>query len=118
MKQEPYEMDETRRLTVLASIREHCQYKSWPLLAAHVRTNHVHVILEATHPPEKILTELKAYASRKLNQVGMDTPDRRRWSRHGSTRYLWKREEVETAIVYVADRQGNPMAMYVNERTW
>ena len=68
--------------------------------------------------PEKILNELKAYASRKLNQAGLDAPDRRRWARHGSTRYLWKRDEVESAIGYVADWQGDPMAVYVNELRW
>ena len=84
----------------------------------HVRTNHVHVVVEAPVTPERVLIELKAYASRKLNESGLDTSERRRWSRHGSTRYLWQREEVEAAIVYVADHQGNPMAMYVNERRW
>jgi REP element-mobilizing transposase RayT len=118
MTQEAYEMDEARRLSVLASIREHCEYRRWPLLAVHVRTNHVHVVVDAPVAPEKVLNELKAYASRMLNQAGLDKSDRRRWARHGSTRYLWKREDVEAAIVYVADHQGDPMAMYVNERRW
>ena len=118
MNQEPYEMDEARRRNVLASILEHCQHRNWRLLAAHVRTNHVHTIVDAPVTPEKVLNELKAYASRMLNKIGLDSPDRRRWSRHGSTRYLWKREDVEAAIVYVADHQGNPMAMYVNEDRW
>jgi REP element-mobilizing transposase RayT len=84
----------------------------------HVRTNHVYVVVDTPVTPEKVLNELKAYASRMLNQIGLDGRDRRRWSRHGSTRYLWKREEVEAAVVYVADRQGNPMAVYVDERRW
>src|SRR5450432_793107 len=75
MTQEPYEMDESRRQSVLASIRQHCEYRHWPLLAAHVRTNHVHVILETLDPPEKTLNELKAYARRRLNQMGFDGPD-------------------------------------------
>jgi hypothetical protein len=87
----------------------------WPV---HVRTNHVHVVVDAPVAPEKVLNEFKAYASRRLNQIGLDNADRRRWSRHGSTRYLWKREEVESAIGYVADRQGDPMALYVNEGRW
>jgi REP element-mobilizing transposase RayT len=118
MKQEPYEMDGQRRHNVLAAIREHCEYRCWNLLAAHVRTNHVHVIIEASVAPEKILNELKAYASRKLNQAGLDISDRRRWTRHGSTRYLWKLDEVEAAIGYVAYQQGDPMALYVNEFRW
>ena len=118
MTQERYEMDEPRRKCVLGAILEHCEYRSWPAIAAHVRMNHVHVVMDANEAPEKVLNELKAYASRKLNQVGLDGADRRRWSRHGSTRYLWKRIDVEAARTYVADRQGEPMALFVNEHPW
>jgi REP element-mobilizing transposase RayT len=118
MAQGPYELDEPRRACVLDAVLQHCEYRNWPLLAAHVRTNHVHVIVDATVAPEKVLNELKAYASRRLNQIGLDTPDRRRWARHGSTRYLWSRDEVGAAVVYVADRQGDPMAVYVNQGSW
>lgn len=78
----------------------------------------MHVIVDAPVAPEKILNEFKAYASRRLNLIGLDTPERRRWARHGSTRYLWNRDDVEAAIAYVADGQGNPMAVYVNEGSW
>ena len=118
MRQDIYEMDEARRLAVLAAVRQHCECRNWLLLAVHVRTNHVHVVVDAPVAPEKALIEFKAYASRHLNRIGLDPPDRHRWSRHGSTRYLWKREEVENAIAYVADRQGDPMALYVNEHRW
>jgi hypothetical protein len=55
-------------------------------LAAHVRTNHVHTVIVGEDRPEKMLNAFKAYASRRLNEAGMDTPDRKRWARHGSTR--------------------------------
>lgn len=115
MTQEPYQLDQSRRPIVLASLQEHCRYRNWVLLAAHVRSNHVHIVVEASAAPEKMLNELKAYASRALNRLGLDGKDRRRWSRHGSTRYLWKRDQIESAIAYVADGQGDPMALYVNE---
>jgi REP element-mobilizing transposase RayT len=118
MLQEPYEMDEPTRACVLDAVLQHCEYRNWPLLAAHVRANHVHVIVDAPLSPEKVLNELKAYASRRLNQIGLDPPDRRRWARHGSTRYLWNRDDVEAAVKYVADRQGDPMAVYVNQGSW
>jgi len=60
------------------------------------------------------MNDLKEYASRKLNESGLDSAGRRRWTRHGSTRYLCNREQVEHAIVYVADMQGEAMAVYVN----
>ncbi|MFN0167014.1 MAG: hypothetical protein ACKV22_11350 [Bryobacteraceae bacterium] len=115
MAQAPYQLDAARRDLVSRSVRDECAYRNWTLLALHARTNHVHIVVAAPQPPERILNILKAYASRALNRAGLDDPGRKRWSRHGSTRYLWKPEEVEKAIAYVADRQGEPMAVYVNE---
>src|ERR1700722_1664690 len=46
-----------------------------------------------------------------LNGLGLDEPDRMRWTRHGSTRWLWKPESVSAAIRYVVDEQGEQMAV-------
>jgi|SRR5579871_2752671 len=114
----PYELDKQRRACVLNALIQHCEYRTWHLIAAHVRTNHVHVVVGASAPPENVMTEMKAYASRRLNEIGIDGPDRRRWARHGSTRYLWTRYDVEAAVGYVADGQGDPMAVYVCDELW
>jgi hypothetical protein len=53
MDQPPYRLDRRRRSAVLAGLRDICSYRGWSLLAAHVRTNHVHVVVEAGHRPEK-----------------------------------------------------------------
>jgi REP element-mobilizing transposase RayT len=115
MLQGPYQLDDAARQVVLAAIRQHCAYRGWNLLAAHVRSNHVHLILEAEIQPERILNELKSYASRALNRMGRDEPDRKRWARHGSTRWLGKDEDVRHALQYVVDEQGEPMALFVAE---
>jgi len=96
-------------------LREVCKYRGWGLLAAHVRTNHVHAVVEAEVAPEKVLTDFKAYASRGLNRLGTAGSDRRRWARHGSTRWLWKDEDVREAVRYVVEEQGEPMAVFVAE---
>jgi hypothetical protein len=75
----------------------------------------VHAILEAEVPPEKIVTEFKAYASRELNRLGYDAPDRKRWARHGSTRWLFKDQDVKDAIRYVVEEQGQPTALFLAE---
>jgi REP element-mobilizing transposase RayT len=115
MAQEPYHLDRRRRALVLEAIVDCCARRTWTMLAAHVRTSHVHIVVEAGDRPENVMNALKAYASRRLNQTGWDAPDRRHWSRHGSTRYLWKREHMEKAIAYVADSQGEPMALHLNQ---
>ena len=50
---------------------------------------------------------LKVYASRRLNGMGLDEPNRKRWARHGSTRWLWKPEHIPAAVQYVMAEQGD-----------
>lgn len=92
MDQPAYTMHTGHRAAVLAAIVERCSDRRWGLRAAHVRTNHVHVVVEADVRPERIMNDLKSYASRCLNRLGFDDATRKRWARHGSTQWLWKSE--------------------------
>lgn len=111
MKQPPYPLDWPRRQIVLATIQEVCRHRGWSLLACHVRETHVHTIVSATGPPEKAMNDLKAYASRRLNEAGFENKDRKRWTRHGSTRYVWDEKYLHNAVNYVLNRQGEPMEL-------
>jgi hypothetical protein len=62
-----------------------------------------------------VMNTFKSYASRSLNRLGVDEPNRKRWSRHGSTRWLWKDEDVQEAIRYVVSGQGEAMQVYLAE---
>src|ERR1019366_5132653 len=75
-----YLLDGERREVVLAALREVCKYRDWKLCAAHVRTNHVHVVVEAEMQPEICMNAFKAYASRDINNAGLDVADRDRKS--------------------------------------
>jgi hypothetical protein len=44
--------------------------RGWQLLAAHVRTNHVHVVVQAERDPGRLMCEIKARASRDLTRAG------------------------------------------------
>jgi REP element-mobilizing transposase RayT len=112
MSQEPYLLDATRQRLVLSSLQEVCSCRGWTLLAAHVRTNHVHLVATAGCKPELVLNALKAYSSRALNHLALDSPNCRRWARHGSTRCLWTSAAVSTAIDYVVREQGDAMAVF------
>ena len=113
MDQTPYLLDEYSRGAVLEALREVCLHRNWTLLAAHVRTTHVHTIVGAEVRPEKVMNDFKSYASRSLNRLGRDDSDRRRWARHGSTRWLWKDQDVWDAVRYVVEEQGERMAVFV-----
>lgn len=113
MDQPLYLVDSARRKLTLEALVEACARRGWSLMAAHVRTNHVHIVVEANAMPEKIMKDLKAYASRRLDRSGLDPQSRKRWVRHGSTRYLWKPKQLSTAVRYVIEGQGKPMDVFV-----
>src|SRR5260370_3231348 len=104
MAKAAYLLDVRRRCIVLNTICEVCRHRGWRLLACHVRTNHVHLVVHADAPPEKIMNDCKAYASRRLNEAGLDDRSRKRWTRHGSTRYLWSEDSVHETVDYVLNR--------------
>jgi hypothetical protein len=60
MDQSSYSMDGKRREAVLASLLDHCFHRNWKVLAAHVRTNHVHIVVEGEAQPERIMNDLKS----------------------------------------------------------
>ena len=112
MDQAPYILDQIRREVVLQSIKEVCVHRGWSLLAAHVRSTHVNTVVEAEVPPERVMIDFKSYASRHLNRKRLDKPDRKRWARHGSTRWLWKPQHVSAALEYVLHEQGDAMSLF------
>ncbi len=112
MGQKKYEMDAGRRTIVMEAICERCVARAWGLLAVHVRTNHVHVVVEAESAPERVLNDLKSFASRCLNERGLDEAGTKRWARHGSTRRLFNRQSVDAAVEYVVRGQGEGMAVF------
>ena len=76
------------------------------------RAAHVHTVVEAEVPPERVMSDFKTYASRRLNRMGLDEPKRKRWARHGSTRWLWKPQHISAATQYVVAEQGEAMSAF------
>jgi REP element-mobilizing transposase RayT len=112
MVQPPYVMGAAERDIVCKGIVDLARDRSWLLLAVHVRTNHVHVVVSAERDPGRIMSDMKARASRDLTLAGFGNADRRRWTRHGSTQHLFREEDVEAKIRYTLDEQGERMAHY------
>ncbi len=102
----PVRLDGDARRVVARTIQDHCDHRGWELLSLNVRSNHVHVVVGfAGIGPEKMMGELKGWATRRLRESGLVAPDQPVWTRHGSTRYLWKEGNVESAARYVAEGQ-------------
>jgi REP element-mobilizing transposase RayT len=112
LTEQPYLLDVPRRQITLAALCEIAQRKGWMLHAAHVRSNHVHIVVTASAAPERVLNDVKAAASRRLNKAFPAERERARWTRHGSTRYLWTEEAVAEKVDYVLHGQGEPLERF------
>ena len=112
LRQTPYLLDEPRRTIVLRTVCEVAAHRRWKLWAVHVRSNHVHIVVTAADAPEKVMSDFKAWASRRLREAFDESSDRDRWTQHGSTRWLDTEASLAGAIAYVVDEQGEQMACY------
>jgi len=112
MRESPSLLDGPRRTVVLDTIREVAAHRGWRLWACHVRTNHLHIVVTPDAKPEKVMSDFKAYASRRLKERLNEPADCKRWTQHGSTRYLRTEDHVAAAIEYVVSGQGEPLAVF------
>jgi REP element-mobilizing transposase RayT len=104
------------RRTVRDAIVEVCQFRSWFLYALHVRTNHVHGVMDAEALPSRILHDWKAYASRSLKKAEEEPSRRAFWTHGGSARRILTAEDLSNTIDYVLQGQGEPLETYWTDR--
>ena len=111
LKNQPIVLSAKQREVVLAAILRVCEFRGWVAHAVHIRANHIHVVVSGQAKPEKMMVDFKAYATRALRrsqeQQGEVT---KYWTRHGSTKYIWTKERLASAIRYVKNEQGKMMA--------
>jgi REP element-mobilizing transposase RayT len=101
LKCEPVILSPAAREVVDRTIRDVCTHRGWPIRAVNVRTNHVHIVVAGAVTPEKIMGDLKKWATRRLRETGHTPPDAPVWSEHGSTRYIWDDAGYHEACAYV-----------------
>src|SRR5205807_1998755 len=94
------------------TIQEVARHRGWRLWAVHARTYHVHMVVTASASAEKVMSDVKAWCSRRLKERHGEAADRTRWTRHGSTRHLMSEEAVHGAARYVVLEQGEPTSVF------
>ncbi len=109
LQHSPVHLDASARSIVEISVRNVREYRNWHLHALAVRTNHVHVVVSASLPPEKVMHSIKAYATREMRIQRQCNVEDKLWTRHGSTRYLWTPEALRGAVFYVMEGQGGEL---------
>ena len=105
--------NESQREIVLDTITKHCGIKNWRLFAVHVLINHVHVIVKSNEDPDKVMADLKAWATRKLRETGHDFE--KVWTKHGSTKYVFTGDKLKEKVHYVIYEQGEMVTYYLDE---
>jgi len=78
-KQDAVVLGIAERKLVEEAIVEVCERRRYLLHAVNARTNHVHAVVSAQKPPERIADSFKAYSTRKLGEAGFGSE--RVWSR-------------------------------------
>ena len=109
MDQPPMLFDPRHRAICERAMKETCVHRRWHLWAVNIRTNHVHLVVTGSATPERIMRDLKSYATRALRQAGLISDDRKVWSRHGSTRLLRTPEGMRRACLYTVELQGTQL---------
>ena len=105
----PVTLGPDRRAVVDEAITVVCVHRDWTLHALNVRSNHVHVVVSAPQPPERVMNDFKPWATRGLVTAGLVWRGTAVWTRHGSTRYLWKPRDLVGACEYVCEHQGEDL---------
>jgi REP element-mobilizing transposase RayT len=107
-------LDPEQRAAVNGQVAETCRYRGWTMHAVNCRSNHLHVVVTASVPPEIVRSQLKAWCTRKLKALAQSKqisgPVRVNWwAERGSQRYVNSERNLEEAVVYVRDLQdANP----------
>lgn len=109
LKNPPFRLSALQREAVKSAIKEVCDVRGIVLYALNVRSNHAHIAVKTSRPPEPIMNSFKSYATRKLRELGLVGSQEKIWARHGSTKYLWSEEQLCLASHYVENEQGEEL---------
>jgi REP element-mobilizing transposase RayT len=114
-------LDHDQRRLVEATITDHCRIRGWTLYALNCRSNHVHVVIAASHHPKEIREQLKAWCTRRLKAMEQErhrmtpaqaapnqTTRENWWAERGSGLYINDEEALEGIIHYVREAQDRP----------
>lgn len=115
MIEAPVHLDRPQAQSVLEQLRETVRFRKWQLLAAAVMATHVHVVIGVLGDPdpERLLADLKAWCTRRLN---LTFGNRQRWwVQSGSARIKTDPDAIRAAVEYVRD-QDNPLVVWLDPR--
>jgi hypothetical protein len=99
------------------TIADHCRIRGWRLHAVNCRSNHLHVVVSAAVPPQRIQAQFKAWCTRRLKELERKRREQRAdrsplrvewWAERGSRRWINDEDGLVETILYVRDYQDGP----------
>jgi len=113
MTEDACRLDAEQRELVEKTAADHCRIRGWVLHAVNCRSNHVHVVVTAARPPERVRSEFKAWFTRRLKELersrrGGSEIRENWWTERGSREYLNDQASLDAAIRYVIEGQDRP----------
>ena len=79
------------------SMEEVCAARQWILHEKSIVNNHVHVVVTAPDiTPENVMKLLKAKATMRLRKGGFVGLEKKIWTQHGSTKYVFDEKGLQT----------------------
>ena len=109
MTQPPVRLNAKRRAAAEQGVKDACKKRGWQLWVVNARTNHVQSVVTANCSSKKVLTALKAYATKAMRETGCWQSKESPWSYRGSRRRLFTERSLVAAIDYVQYDQGPPL---------
>jgi REP element-mobilizing transposase RayT len=103
--------------TLLAQLLETAAHRGWVMLAASIMANHYHLVIQASEDwqADRVLSDLKAYATRKLSSEYGAPASETWWTAKGSKRRLRDNRAVAHGKNYVLYKQPYPLVVWSHE---
>ncbi|MGL4593293.1 MAG: transposase [Thermoguttaceae bacterium] len=93
-----------QRSVVQKTVIEVCEHRNWKCWELSIQSNHTHLVISGDAKPEKMMADIKAYATRQLRKQFVNLAERTIWTEGGSTRYLWDEASVKRTMEYVRNQ--------------
>ena len=106
-----------KAVLVRNQFEETARYRSWTIVAGSIMANHFHVLVGVPDDPDpdKILGDLKSYASRKLNAQYGKPQNGTWWTTHGSKRIIDTELSFNRCVSYILSQHA-PLLQWINEK--
>ena len=113
----PIYFDKPKCELLLDQFQETASVRKWSLQAVAIMSNHFHIVVAVVDDPDphKILSDFKAYGSRRLNTHFGKPPSDTWWTTNGSKRKLQDEKHIVDTVNYVLYKQPNPLVVWSNE---